>query len=385
MRRYKKTRPRRLLWKLGQAVCTLLIVYVFAQSSRQEGRAVPENTHFVINSSRSHKVQLASRDQHVKSISEVGLILAIEVYHGLCNRLRAYASAAALAKKVGREVILIWRPDIHANFTISDIFKSWGATYTTEKDIVGELESSSFGVDVYDYLDPAQKNSVVNCRSKRHIYVRSSFILQSAPQVTDDEMNEVLRDLEYNPAVLALIKQHQDQLGSAPFLGAHIRMLSDQRKDIPGIASQPHESPIGLDRANQATKYRKSCHFNYFFPKVDRLSQSNQGLENIFVASDSPQAIGALRARYGARVVSTQDSISALCRGTGRRGAFCAQVALSEFVTLSKASYILTSSWSSASEIVVRLSESEHESGCRSLIHEPLGIELFWKSFTSQL
>jgi hypothetical protein len=175
-----------------------------------------------------------------------------------------------------------------------------------------------------------------------------------------------------------MVEQHQIQLGPAPYLGAHIRMLHDQKKDIPGIVDVAKLSPLGLARANQAAQYRKSCHVNIFIPKID---QETENYEFLFAASDSQEALEALRARYGDRVVSTHESISEKCRGIDRRGAYCAQVAFSEFVTLSRASYILTSTWSSASEIVVRLSESGHQNGCEHMAEEPSGFQHFWKSF----
>ena len=41
-------------------------------------------------------------------------VLFVEPYHGLGNRLRAYASAAALAKMSGRALVVVWIPDVHS-------------------------------------------------------------------------------------------------------------------------------------------------------------------------------------------------------------------------------------------------------------------------------
>ena len=50
-------------------------------------------------------------------------ILFIEPYHGLGNRLRAYACAAALAKKTGRKIAVVWIPDVHVTAKMSDLFE----------------------------------------------------------------------------------------------------------------------------------------------------------------------------------------------------------------------------------------------------------------------
>ncbi len=376
MRRHKKTALRK---KLIKGVCIFLVVFLFAPFLARDTREVElRDPSYLLKSSLGHEVHYETHNQHVVSISQVGLILAVEVYHGFCNRLRAYLSAAALAKKAKRELILVWNTDIHANFTMSDIFCDWPATYTTNenKGVLEELLLSPVGVDIYDYLDPSEKNTAIDARTTKHIYIRSSFVIKGIPEITDEDIHEQLLLLKENRAVSSLVERNEVELGSAPYFGAHIRMLSDMKKDIPGISATPYSSPIGLARTNQAVQYRRSCHFSNFIPKINLLSEE---YDKFFVASDSQEALEALRARYGNRVVHTPDIISEPCTGIHRRGVYCAQVAFSEFKTLSRASYILTSTWSSASEIVVRLSKSEHSSGCAAVVDKSAKHH-FWDS-----
>jgi hypothetical protein len=317
----------------------------------------------------------AVHNKHVNSIIKVSKVLAIEVYYGLCNRLRAYASAAALAKLTGRELILIWQKDIHTNFSMEDLFTEWGATYTADGDVLEILEASTLGVVIYDYIDPMEKYGTIYAREEAHIYVRSSVALKAEPP--DDLINDILRNLKYTGAVHRMLQNAASRLGDGPYIGAHIRMLVDQSKDIPGITSVSREVPIGIGRANLAREFRKSCHYSHFIEKIRSRLPYVIASTKIFVASDSPDAITALQSEFGARVVATPSVTSAFCDGPRRRGAFCSQVALSEFVLLSRAEFLYTSEWSSASEIAVRLSNSEYASGCRETkdLH---GGNYFW-------
>ncbi len=86
----------------------------------------------------------------------------------------------------------------------------------------------------------------------------------------------------------------------------------------------------------------------------------------ILFETDSPNEVGKgfETAFKGIATVSTRQSLSSQCLCTARQGKLCTQIALAELIFLSKAKSILTSDWSSASEFVVRLTDSEHGSGC---------------------
>ena len=49
--------------------------------------------------------------------------LFIDLQHGLANRLRALASAAVIAQKTGRELVVIWRPDAHCEARAGDLLQ----------------------------------------------------------------------------------------------------------------------------------------------------------------------------------------------------------------------------------------------------------------------
>ena len=49
--------------------------------------------------------------------------LFVDVQHGLCNRLRALVSGAAIAARTGRQLVVIWVPDHHCEARIGDVLR----------------------------------------------------------------------------------------------------------------------------------------------------------------------------------------------------------------------------------------------------------------------
>ena len=142
--------------------------------------------------------------------------LVIEPYHGTSNRLRAYASAAALARKSQRILVVIWNPDVHANYSWADILLEPRGVSFASPEFVSELRASRRGLDEYDYLDSSVKGSPINCSASTHIYVRSSFILTGFPSIADDEINFELRNLIPSREVDYFISLLRREVGSKP-------------------------------------------------------------------------------------------------------------------------------------------------------------------------
>ena len=296
--------------------------------------------------------------------------LVIEPYHGTSNRLRAYASAAALARKSQRILVVIWNPDVHANYSWTDILLEPRGVLFASPEFVSKLRASRRGLDEYDYLDSSVKGSPVNCSASTHIYVRSSFILTGFPSIVVDDINFELRNLIPSREVDHFISLLRHQVGSKPYVGVHIRMLVDQLTDIPGIDLLPVDAAAGIGLQLEAMSHRKRCNYMYFLPHITRELDRLRG-SSAFVASDVPEAIQQISAEFPeGQIISTDLELIKACDGPTRRQKSCSQVAVAEFFFLSSADYILTSDWSSASELVIRLSSSPHRSGCAQEVSE---------------
>src|SRR5690606_23340583 len=72
----------------------------------------------------------------------------IDAQHGLGNRLRAIASAAAIAQKSGRELIIVWEPDHHCECDFHDLFEYSGPVL--RKSLLQEANQT---MCVYNYME----------------------------------------------------------------------------------------------------------------------------------------------------------------------------------------------------------------------------------------
>ena len=297
-------------------------------------------------------------------LSEGTKVLAIEPYHGMGNRLRAYASAAALAKKSNRKLVVIWNPDVHANYSWTDLFLETEGVLFVDGKFLTAMKSSHKGVDMYDYMDESTKGKTVDALTDQHVYVRSSFCLTGNPPLSDSNINLELQQLKPNPEVTKIISSFRRQNSKTQLIGVHVRMLADQTKDIPGINELPFDSAAGLHLQQAAVSHRERCHVTNFLPHI--ASELEKWPDaSIFVASDSPEAVREISSKFSDRkVISADDELSHSCDGSERRQKKCSQHALAEFLFMSSANLILTSDWSSASELIIRLSHSSHRSGC---------------------
>ena len=99
-------------------------------------------------------------------------ILFIEPYHGLGNRLRAYACAAALAKKSGRQIAVVWIPDVHVTAKMSDLFEV-SLIPVFDEPILHRLVQLRPNTLAYDYNAPHRKDELLRDVEKHPIYVKS--------------------------------------------------------------------------------------------------------------------------------------------------------------------------------------------------------------------
>merc|ERR1712196_307941 len=94
----------------------------------QARKGFAENTMFQSDSVGSKK----ELSNEISLLVKMNLrLFIVEVYHGMGNRLRALASAAAIARLHKFSLVVVWRPDIHANVLIEDLFSSWPGSLTT--------------------------------------------------------------------------------------------------------------------------------------------------------------------------------------------------------------------------------------------------------------
>lgn len=296
-------------------------------------------------------------------------LLVVEVMHGMCNRIRAYTSAAVIARKSHRRLVLVWKPDVHISARFSDLFAlSSSNVVFAEEDVLAYIQSFRQSTEHYDYMNSTEKGAVIVTKTVKHIYVRSSFELRSDTQYSDIELRSAYRELSRH--ISSSVREHlsalmQRKIQGTSMIGAHVRMLVDLKVDIPGIAKLKKSSVNGLGPMYEAETYRRRCHVRYFVPHIrNELDKFPRSI--IFIASDSQEAIDVVNDSFArvSTVIHTDTSKLLRCRGVDRRGPFCSQLALSEFLFLATSDVLLTSTWSSATDLLLRLHDGRQGTGC---------------------
>lgn len=268
--------------------------------------------------------------------------LYIDVQHGLCNRLRAMASAAALARATERQLVVIWVPDAHCQGRLSDILHYDGPCLDNAADAALARRQAA---RVYNYMevepgavfdepilaDPAQQPG--------DLYLRSAYSL-NAPQIDLAQEQRFLRALAPAPAVRALVAQVRQPNAVA----LHIRMGTG-----PGYDHLPWEAPDNWPEARHAelVEWRRKSHMDRFMQRLDALQAKGQA-KTVFLAADLPEIYEAFADRYGARVTW-------LPRRLFDRSAEQLRYAMADLLLLTAAPLFLASGFSSFSDVAQRL------------------------------
>lgn len=267
--------------------------------------------------------------------------LFIEVQHGLCNRLRAMASGAAIAEATGRELVVIWRPDHHCQCDISDLLDYPGAVIS---DDTADL-CRRFSARVHNYMEiesGAVFEEPVLAQTPDpggDVYVKSAYSLVS-PHADFEAEQRFLRSLVASAAVQDLVNtvRHPNDVA------LHIRMATG-----PAFDHLSYESPENWpeDRHAEMLHWRAKSQPAVFEARLDALIAAGE-VETVFLAADLPQTYDRFQARYG-------DRLAYLPRQLYDRSARQLQYALADLLLLTQAKRLLASNWSSFSDVAQRL------------------------------
>ena len=265
-------------------------------------------------------------------------LLVIDVQHGLCNRLRALASAAVIAEAMGRQLVVVWRTDAHCQARADDLLR---LGMPVVEDHVGDLLRERAG-QVYNYMEiepDAQFGEPIQADGPGDVYIRSAYVLVS-PQADSLAETAYLRALLPSEIVLDLVRSQP-----GPFdLALHVRMATG-----PGYDHLPQESPANWpeDRHRELTQWRQDSHVRQFIARLDALVALGDA-DRIFAAADLASTYALLTDRYG-------DRVKMLKRDLYDRSPRQMQYALADLILLTRAPLFLASSGSSFSDMAQRL------------------------------
>lgn len=267
--------------------------------------------------------------------------LFVDVQHGLGNRLRAWASAAAIAEATNRELVTIWEPDMHCECTMEDLFLTSGLV-TTDRSVLPA------GVRLYNYMEPepgSKKGELVELPAGQDVCVRAAYVLNH-PASDWNRENCHLKALPLSAGVKALLAP----LDVRGCVGVHVRMEAGTGKD-----DKPYDARDlwGDDNHKQIQYWRDKSHYSVFFRKLDQLIAEQTDLR-FFLATDLEENYAAFERTYGERVLMLRRQ----CYDRSREQIM---YAMADAVLLSRCTRLLGSNWSSFSELASRLSSNFHK------------------------
>ena len=307
--------------------------------------------------------------------------LVVEVQHGLSNRLRALASATAVAADLGLHLKVIWLPDHHCQARFSDLFTlhaELGAIASNLKDLkpvelaLQQLRPqliwedpawspmthllSKDKFDLYNYMEQegGKKDERIPPPAKeRSIYVKSAYRLNHDAGLTDTNIcaalcsfvlsEGVVRRLNVSAPAGQLLtsKAAQEALPVlSSMIGVHIRHQPPSKEIAELKASEySRQAWNALAEARMLTDVK--VYEGYIKEAIEETPT-----QRFYVSTDTPSIIEELEKRYGRSVVVYLSS-----RGCLNRSVECVQHAMADQLLLGGTKKIYGSVWSSFSEM----------------------------------
>ena len=268
--------------------------------------------------------------------------LYIDAQHGLGNRLRAIGSAAAIAEAADMELVIVWESDVHCECQFTDLFEYDGPV--VRQSFV--RDAAARGIDLYNYMpieEGAAKSAAIRLDGTSDVYVRSAFVLNS-PHSNWTSENRFLHRLTPVEAVRQLVASVRQPCD----LAAHVRMEAGAGRD-----DNDYDRPENWREEDHRLihEWRAKSHYSNFINRIDALMKDG-GVDRLFLAADLPETYDVFKERYGRRLVC-------LPRSLYDRSLEQLRYALADAIILSRTKLLLCSTWSSFSELAMRLAQEE--------------------------
>lgn len=264
--------------------------------------------------------------------------LFIDTQHGLGNRLRAYGSAAAIARATGRELVVVWVPDVHCECKFKDLFDYDGIVIDSYDDVPDNVIR-------YNYMEieaDGKKDAEIILEKSFDVLARSAYVLKHPSSIWDAECTEIklLKPTEEVVSLINSVALH------ANAIGVHVRMEAGKGCDHNAYDSQENWSKESHD---QIHFWREKSHYSSFIKRLNALIDKDQSLK-IFLATDLPENYEVFIKIYGDRLIYLPRSVYGRAKEQILYG-------LADAILLSKTQRLLGSTWSSFTEIAMRFSK----------------------------
>jgi hypothetical protein len=264
----------------------------------------------------------------------------VDAQHGLGNRIRAIGSAAAIADATGRELVIIWQPDHHCECRFSDLFDYSGLVI--EQSFTDKAQHK---MDVYNYMEiekGASKDKEIIIDKNKDLYLRAAYTFNSPLSHWEAE-NKFIKQLKPTSEIATMVSSYD--LTNA--IAAHVRMEAGAGLDNNTYDKVDNWTQEGHD---QLHFWREKSHYSHFIKRIDQLFKEDPSLK-LFLATDLPENYKAFEDYYG-------DKLIFLKREVYDRSKEQIKYGLADVILLSKSQKLLGSTWSSFSELAMRMSNT---------------------------
>jgi hypothetical protein len=264
----------------------------------------------------------------------------VDAQHGLGNRIRAIGSAAAIAEKSGRELIIVWEPDHHCECRFSDLFDYGGLVIETSF-----IEKANQSMNVYNYMEieaGASKDKEIVIEEDKDLYLRAAYTFNSPLSDWESE-NKFIKKLNPTSEIELMVKK----FNLSNVIAAHVRMEAGAGLDHNTYDSVENWTKKGHDELHF---WREKSHYSHFIKRIDQLFTEQPSLK-LFLATDLPENYKAFADYYG-------DKLFYLKRDVFDRSKEQIKYGLADAILLSKSQKLLGSTWSSFSELAMRMSDT---------------------------
>lgn len=256
----------------------------------------------------------------------------VDARYGLGNRLRAVASAMAVAAATHRPLLVIWVPDGHCNCSLRMLLASPLPFALLEVELpISSLPAESF--QAFNYM-PGETGSVkrewVRVDHARHLYVRTAYRIAHERGEWPFAARK-LRELQPRANLVSGL------VADGSMVGLHVRGVVD------AISNYGENGTAAL------ADWREKGSWPHF---VDRM-RTEPGWRRFYLAADDSKAFDGLSAAFPGRIVTNAEGLARCRRGRCDLDRGCAAMgtALTDILNLARTGRILGSGYSSFSEV----------------------------------
>ncbi len=337
---------------VGTGTYQILLVRFFQTLARSNGYAkLDEASLFALmieyKPSTQSLFEVLRIDLDVKVAGKSG-ILAVQLYHGLGNRLRALLSAHVIASRTNRFLRVVNVPDHHFNASIHDIIDTSGFKHMWYSDTKNDFEVKFFKYFVYDLVEARDHEQFIP--DSPNLFIKTAYRLN---MIGADYAMEKNASQSLLPS--ASVRDHMAKIEKCD-MSIHIRSRSAKDEFPVGGASEYSQRDLSLIELN-----RKNSEASKFCKQIKALSPRIC----MFIATDTRHNVDILKQCADFKIVH-YDPLGCINQTHVPRAKECLEIAMADAFIASGARHFTGSPWSSFSELIMSMMD---DSGSSNIIN----------------